>query len=114
MLLATINDTPAVAKGNMQNGSGSIVRACSDCAIEGKSMASCGTVKYPGCGQFLPASEAKLRARYKECMEKSTQTQHVAAAMHQRPRPMTDAFVRLAMQTGDLCQLRHNHKRHVR
>ena len=114
MLLANVNDTPALAKGNRQNGAGSKVRACSDCAIEGKHMKSYHTVKYPGCGRFLPPAEEKLRARYKACMEKSPETHHVAALMDRRPRAITDDFARLAMQAGDLEVLHDKHERHVR
>ncbi len=100
MLIGSVNDLRGMPKGNMQTQAPAIVGACSDCGIHGVNVDILGTTIYPGVGRLLPRDH-KLRQEYERVMGRTDLPEGVyKGGPH---RPVTDDFVRAAMQAGDAC-----------
>ena len=101
--LFTNNDVRGFPKGNRQTQAPAIKYPCSSCAISGVRPAACKTTVYPGTGRFLPES-SPVKAWCVAHVRGNPFLRREISLPLQRPRPLTDSYVRAAMHAGD-CSL---------
>ena len=109
MLVAAINDMRGVSKGNCQVQAPSKHLACNDCFTRGIYLECYGTTVYPSAVTFLPPDDP-LRAKFKRAFHRSARLQELADAPS--PRPVTDEYVRLAMEVAHLSPYKTSSDRH--